>query len=316
MKKAIIAGSNGQDGRLLTDLLLKKGYDLLGIHKKGLSGAKPSSIESIDISDPAQVERIAKVFQPAEIYYLAAFHHSSQDKVPDNVELFEKSFQVNTFGFVYFLEAVRSVCPGARLMYAASSKIFGEPETDIQTELTPMNPVCVYGMSKAAGVSACRHYRLVHKIFASAAILYNHESSLRDEKFLSRKIIKSAIAIKSGRQSNLELGDLDAEVDWGYAPDYVEAMFRIVQMQNPEDLIVATGEKHSVREFAEAVFRALGMDWKQYVKEIKGVVSRSPRALVGDPSRLKLLTGWRPSIDFAGMIYRLLEEEGVLAHGK
>lgn len=306
MKKAIIVGSNGQDGRLLNDLLLKKGYDILGIHKEG----------PVDISDPAQAEQIVKTFQPAEIYYLAAFHHSSQDKIPDNIELFEKSFQINTLGFIYFLEAARRACPGARLLYAASSRIFGEPVADVQSESTPMNPVCVYGMSKAAGVSACRYYRSVHSLFASAAILYNHESSLRDEKFLSRKIIKGALAVKNGKLKVLELGDLDAEVDWGYAPDYVEAMFRILQLKEPEDLIVATGQKHSVREFAETAFHALGLDWKQYVWENKGAVQRLSKALVGDPSRLKLLTGWQPSVDFAGMIQRLLEEEGVLAHGK
>ena len=306
MKKAIIVGSAGQDGRLLEDLLRKKNYDLLGIHKDG----------AVDITQASAVEKAVKDFQPAEIYYLAAYHHSSQDKISDQAGLFEKSFQINTLAFINFLEAACRVCPGARLLYAASSKVFGEPPAGVQTELTPMNPGCAYGMSKATGVAACRLYRSSHKIFASAAILYNHESSLRGEQFLSRKIIKGAVAIKNGTQDRLELGDLGAEVDWGYAPDYVDAMFRILQLERAEDFIVAIGEKHSVKEFAEIAFRSLDLDWKKYVKENKGIIQRSARTMVGDPSKLKRLTGWRPTVNFEQMIHKLLESEGVPAHGQ
>ena len=188
MKKAIIVGCAGQDGRLLSELLSGKGYTILGIHKTGVSGETVGLPRKIDITQRQQVEEALNIFQPDEIYYLAAFHHASQDRFIDNVELFEKSFQVNTFGLIYFLDGMRKILPQAKLVYAASSRIFGHPVSDVQDESSPMNPVCPYGISKAAGVSACRYYRNEYAVFAAAAIFYNHESSLRDEKFVSRKI--------------------------------------------------------------------------------------------------------------------------------
>lgn len=305
MKKAMNVGCLGQDGKLLSELLAGKNYQVRGIEKGG----------DVDIAQSSEVEEAVKAFQPDEIYYLAALHHSSQDRPIPDAELFEKSFQINTFGLIYFLEAMKKYSPRARLIYAASSRVFGEPATETQDESTPMNPVCAYGMSKAAGVSVCRYYRKEHSLFASAAILYNHESTLRDEKFVSRKIVKAAINIKNGTQQSLELGDLNAEIDWGFAPDYVDAMYRIGQLAQADDFIVATQEKHSVREFVEIAFGALDLDWKKYVKENKGIIVKQNKVCVGNSSKLRLRTGWQPSVNFKQMIHQLLQGEGVETHG-
>jgi len=298
MTKAIIVGSQGQDGRLLFDLLSSKAYECVGISRG-----------KTDVHNSAAVADLVQQTRPDEIYYLAAVHHSSQQN-PDAhpAQLFHDSFNINVAGLLNFLEAMRLHAPAARLFYAASSHVFGSPPHSPQNELTPLNPACVYGITKTAGIQCCRFYRKKHAVFAACGILYNHESIHRRPEFVTRKIIDSAIRISRGRQDHLVLGDLSAKVDWGYAPDYVAAMHKILQIQQADDFVIATGVPHSVQEFVETAFAAVNLDWHKYVTEEKSLVGKSRTGLVGDSSHLRQSTGWSPSLDFNTMVRRLVED--------
>jgi GDPmannose 4,6-dehydratase len=229
----------------------------------------------------------------------------------ENTELFRESFRVHVFALINFLEAMRIFAQEGRLFYAASSHVFGNTPIKLQTEETPFNPAGIYGITKAAGIYACRFYRNQYQLFASAGILYNHESQYRQSTFVTTKIIEGAINIKKGRQNNLLLGNLDAEVDWGYAPDYVDAFQRILASPEPDDFIIATGEKHTVRDFVEITFGYLGLDWKKYVEEDAKIIFKSGATLVGNPQKLTQITGWKPSVDLRGMIKLLLQSRGI-----
>lgn len=299
MKSAIIVGSNGQDGRLLFELLGKKGYTVIGISRDS----------DADITKKENVFDLIKTHKPDEIYYLAAYHNSSEDDYPENVKLFEKSYEVNVRALIYFLEAIRLSSPGTRIFYASSSHIFKGSNTEVQDESTPINPTCIYGITKSSGMFACRFYKNNYNIFASTGILYNHESSLRNEKFVSKKIIKGAINIKNKKQDKIFLGNLKAEIDWGYAPDYVDAMHRILNIEKPDEFIISTGQKHMVQDFVEIVFSYLDLDWRLYIKENSSIIKGQKVSLLGNPEKLMKMTGWRPSANFEQMIKILLEEE-------
>ena len=306
MKRAMVVGSAGQDGRILMQRLGREGHFALGIDVQGVQSTAPVDLPAIDILQAASVQRAVELIRPDEVYYLAAFHHSAQDRPDNDAALFEKGFAIHVVGLLNFLEAIRLASRQTRLFYAASSRVFGPPATPLQDESTPLNPDCAYGISKAAGMRCVRFYRQVHTLFAASGILYNHESALRPPQFVTQKIIRGALAIQSGKQAKLVLGDLDATVDWGYAPDYVDAMIRILDQPQAEDFIIATGEAHTVREFVEIVFGLLGLDWKQYVAQAPGLVASQGRSLIGNAGRLRTATGWRPSVSFAEMVGLLL----------
>jgi len=297
MSRSAIIGHKGQDGRILGECLRHAGHAVIGVGRGDL-----------DLSSGDAVESFLREEHPDRIYYLAAYHNSSEARDPiPTAELFRRSFDTHLHGLVSFLEGMRRVLRSARLFYAASSHVFGQPEEDSpQTERTPFRPQTIYGISKAAGVEACRFYRRKHGVHAACGILYNHESAYRAETFVSKKIIRGALAIARGECDRLTLGSLDAAVDWGYAPDYAEAMTRILARDEPDDFIVATGETHTVREFAGLVFDALGLDWRLYVDENPGVIAGTHAALVGDPSKLRAATGWRPTVGFAEMVQLLV----------
>jgi GDPmannose 4,6-dehydratase len=219
------------------------------------------------------------------------------------------SYAVHVAGLLNFLEAVRILCPQARIFYAASSHIFGESKDKIQNENTPVNPSCIYGITKAAGLALCRFYRFRYGIFSAAGILYNHESVLRSGCFVSKKIIKGAIDIKKGRKNKLALGNLSAVIDWGYAPDYVRAMHLILKSKIPDDFIVATGKPHTVLDFVKAAFEHLGLNYKLYVKEDSRIVCKQNFYRIGNPMNLKIKTGWEPSVDFKEMVKLLIVQE-------
>ncbi len=307
-KKAAIIGCDGQDGRLLYDLLSRKGYALLGIARGRTRSNMSHRKRPIDISKARSVFDLVRRFQPHEIYYLAAFHHSAQDSPMDLLKLFQKSQEVHVLSLVNFLEAVRRFSKTTRLFYAASSHVFGSPKAPVQDETTPLAPNNVYGITKAAGLMTCRHYRDQHGLFASVGILYNHESSLRDPGFVSQKIVQGAINIRKGRQDRLVLGNLAAEVDWGYAPDYVEAMHRILNHSKADDFVISSGEKHTVRDFVKRVCARLGLDWRSCVRENRGVLTKQTMSLVGSSQKLMRLTGWKPSVDFEGLVESMLKD--------
>lgn len=314
MRKTVIVGYAGQDGTILKEILVNRGDSVIGIGEKTISCHEcETQLSPIDIDNFSEVCRLIMQYQPAEVYHLAAYHHSAQDRIPDEYTTFHNSFRTNTFSLFNFLEAISLYSPLTRLFYAASSHIFGEPsgpDGQMQDESTPINPTCLYGISKAAGLLLCRYYRKNHGIFASAGILYNHESKYRGTSFLSKKIVQSAVSIRKQGRGQLVLGDLTTSVDWGYAPDYVLAFTKILAADKADDYVIASGQKHSILQFVETVFQCLGLDWRQHVVADPSLIQKSRRCLVGNSSLLKRKTGWRVSKDFESMIKQLLRDEG------
>ena len=304
-KKALIIGASGQDGKILSDFLTQRHYQIIGVDQKENLLSKSKQI-NIDINQPRAVFRLIKNTQPREIYYLAAFHHSSQSKAKSPAAELQESYKTNVLSFLNFLEGIRRYSPQTKIFYASSSLIFGNGQKKKQTEKTPYNPTSAYGLTKMDGTLLCQLYREKYGLFAAAGILYNHESSFRSEDFISMKIIKSALRIKNGEQKKLIVGDLKASVDWGYAPDYVRAMYLILNSPSAADFIIATGKAHTVLDFIKIVFNYLGLDWKKYVIEDRGLITPQRRMLIGDSRKLRQTTGWRPSVDFVTMIKTII----------
>jgi GDPmannose 4,6-dehydratase len=312
MPRAIIVGATGQDGTLLYQLLDGKKYQVLGLGRNRVftNCETWGDQRSIDIGNFQQVSALIKKIHPDEIYHLAAIHQSSEDPITNAVTLFNQSYEVNVVSLFNFLEAVRLFSPKTRLFYAASSHIFGRPKNEPQDENTLINPLGIYGITKASGLYLCRMYRSVHLIFASVGILYNHESPLRGEQFVSRKIVQAAVRCKKDPEYRLVLGDLSVEVDWGYAPDYVDAMYRILNLPSADDFIIATGEKHTVEDFVRTAFDTLGLDWRESVMERQEIITRPAVAFVGNPEKLVRMTGWKRSVTFYEMVKLLVESAG------
>ncbi len=297
-KRALVVGSKGQDGTLLCDLLEKNGYGVTGTGRSEL-----------DVLDSGMVSSVVAQLTPSEIYYLPAYHHSSENLPSSSADLFKHSMNVHFHGVINFLDAIVRVSPSCKLFYASSSHVFGTSESGMQNEESILSPQSEYAITKVAGMEACAFYRKVHRTFASVGILFNHESSLRKDHFLSKKIVKAAVRIAKEGKGVLELGDLDAQVDWGYAPDYVDAMHKILQLDCAADYVIATGRLHTVRDFAEIAFNSIGLDYRHHVIEKKNDALRSNGRRMGDATKLRCNTGWRPSLDFPEMVRKLVELE-------
>jgi GDPmannose 4,6-dehydratase len=294
MSRALVVGSDGQDGRILSDRLRREGSETIGVGR------------DTDILDRDAVARLVSEFRPDEVYYLAAVHHSAEDRESlGGRDLYASSHRVHVEGLLNFLEALRRERAPAHLVYAASCLVFGEPSASTQDESTPLAPVCIYGITKTTGTYCCRLYRKSAGVRASVGILYNHESPLRKPDFVSKKIVRTAVDIRRGQASKLVLGDLSAVNDWGWAEDTVDAMIRIARLDAPDDFVVATGEPHTVADFVEAVFTRAGLDWKRHVEEDRSRIARRRPPLIGDSSRLRERTGWKPRVGFEEMAARL-----------
>jgi GDPmannose 4,6-dehydratase len=310
MNKVLIIGHTGQDGTYLWELLNAKKYDLLGVSNTSALSSAKGSIEPIDIRNFDEVTKLVKGYQPDELYYLAAVHQSSSDKQMEDGELFQKSIDINAKAFINFLEAVRLHSKQTRIFYAASSHIFGETLSPTQDETTPLNPNCIYGITKTMGIRACYFYRDNYNIFASVGIFYNHESLLRDSKYVTKKIVETAVAIKLGLKDKLTLGNLDHRVDWGYAPDYVDAAHRILQLKTPGDFVISSGTTHSIKDFVEEVFQNIGLDWQKFVEINPGLITKKQKQnLAGNNQKLKNATGWENSVTFSELIKILVNAE-------
>jgi GDPmannose 4,6-dehydratase len=321
MKRALIVGCRGQDGRLLGELLASRGYGVWGLSRQGIDlpeGADtPPKLAEWTKKPPALLEDAAATAAlvtsicPDEIYYLAAFHHSSQQTASaDARAIWEASMAVNASGPVNFLEAMRVHSPRTRLFYAGSCLAFGRADETPQTEDTCFRPECVYGISKAAGTHAVRLYREKHGLFAVTGILYNHESHLRPPHFLSRKIVRAAWRISRGLENELVLADLNARTDWGYAPDFVDAFRMALAAGTPLDYVIATGTTHGVLDWVEEAFALAGLDWRKHVREDKALAARSRPKMAGDISRIREACGWSPSTSFERMVELIYENEG------
>jgi len=313
MKKALIVGRAGQDGRLLQEHLLQLGYQVAGIGRHEYC-SPANEVRPFDIRVREQVSGLLKNLKPDEIYYLAAYHHSSEETIPSEEELWHHSFDVHVYAWLNFLEAARTDSPHSRLFYAASSLIYGAAESDRQNEDTPWRPQTPYGATKASGMLAAATYRQRHGLFAAGGILFNHESELRSEKFISQKIVRAAVAVQAGRQKQLVVGNLNAQVDWGYARDYVDAMQKILQLPKAGDFVIASGKAHSVGDLAETAFSLLGLDWKKHAVEDSAVIKRQLKPMVGDASKLFRQCGWQPCTSFREMIRRMLVAQGGKIH--
>ena len=296
----MIVGADGQDGFYLNELLARQGCTVTGLTRGG----------STDILKRDEVFALMERVKPDEVYYLAAFHHSAEDKELESNDslLFERSYAVHVQGLLHFLDAIAHVSPNTKLFYAASSHVFGAPATQPQTEATPLEPTGVYGITKTMGIHCCRYFRRERGVFAAVGILYNHESLRRARKFLSQKIVRGVLEFQKDTSKKVVLGDLGATVDWGYAPDYVEAMTRILALPLADEFIVATGRPHTVEDFLRIACEHVGVNWRDCTQTKPGLLTKKPVVLVGDSSKLRRATGWKPSVSFEEMIHLLVED--------
>jgi len=311
-KRAIITGIAGQDGSYLAELLLSKGYRVLGFLREGddrspLSGIGGDlALEETELVRKEDIARWTRLFDPGEIYNFAAVSF-----IPDSWDDPYRAFQVNTLLTTAFLEVIKDHCRGARFYQASSSEIFGDPPVTPQDETTPHNPVTPYGVSKLAAHLLVGLYRRRYGIFAVSGILYNHESPRRPDRFVTQKIARAAAAISLGRAERLKLGNIDARRDWGFAGDFVRGIWTMLQAESPDDYIVATGEAHSIRDFLDAAFGHVGLSWPEWV-DIDPALLRpiDVGLLVGDPSRARDRLGWAPEVTF-GMLARMMVDAQV-----
>jgi GDPmannose 4,6-dehydratase len=307
---AIVVGSAGQDGTLLSGHLRQAGYDVVEVTRGGVR-REDGRTEPLDLLNTAEVATLVTQTRPAEIYYLAAYHHSSDQDSGDEVELLRLSYEAHCQGLLAFLDACVRHSPGTRLFYASTALVYGYPETSPQDEMTPMRPVCAYGITKLFGMGLCELYRREHGLFCSVGILFNHESPLRQPRFVTKKIAMAVAAIKRGLQSELMLGSLDAEVDWSSAADFVEAMPMTLALDKPQDFVFSSGRRRSLRQFCEVAFAAAGLDYGKFVTVKKDIMFRKPRTvpLQGNPEKLKRCTGWEPKIGFEELVSSLVRAE-------
>ena len=317
MKRALVVGSSGQDGQLLLERLSGDGCAVLGIDLDTVTGIclDDELYNIVNIQHAGAVEQLVKRLVPDEVYYLAAHHHASEEH-PHEAEELRASHDVHVMGLVNFLEAIRKHAPRSHLFYAGSSQMFGQPLlTSPQDESTRFAPRNAYAITKVAGAHVCALYREQYDVHASVGILYNHESPLRGPRFVSSRITRGARQATRDPDFKLTIGSLAATVDWGYAPDYVDAMVRMVRLPDAGDYVIATGELHTVRDFVEIAFEHVGLDWHAHVVENPTLVRPSSGVLAGDTSKLRARTDWKPTLGFETMV-RLLVDAALRGENK
>lgn len=315
MKKALITGINGQDGSYLAEFLLEKGYEVFGTLKRNsVAENQTARLDKVydkvklfyaDLTDLSSLISVIQKTQPDEIYNLAAQSHV---RISFDQPIY--TAQVTGIGTLNMLEAVRLIKPDAKIYQASSSEMFGNSiDSDgFQRETTRMYPVSPYGCAKVYSYNICRNYRNSYNMFISNGILFNHESPRRGTNFVTNKVVKEAVKIKLGLSNKLALGNLDATRDWGHAKDYVQAMWMILQLENPNDYVCATGVSHTVKELCEYVFGKLGLSYEDYVVlDEKFLRPEELNDLKGDPSKLKNDTGWEPTYTFETMLDEMIE---------
>lgn len=288
---------------------MQRNCHVTGIGTDGIRESEGIFIHgSVNFFDRQQVMDFIAKSSPDVIFFLAAHHNSSEDELEQPGILIDKTYAVAKDMLVHFLEAIRVTTPNCRLVFAASSHIFMESLVFPQTENTPFAPNSVYGYAKLNGLYLVRHYRQQVGLKVSTAILYNHESEFRSEKFISAKLMHAALRIKKGQQGKIEIGNFCAQTDWGYAYDYCNAMIKIAEAEAAGEFIVSTGILHTVADFAQEAFAYVGLDYREYVIEKSIPVRNSTSRLQGDSTRLRSTTGWAPSVNFAGMIASIMKE--------
>lgn len=315
MKKALITGITGQDGAYLAKFLLGKKYKVYGTYRR-LSTPNFWRLQCLDIFDrvelipadlldSASLVEAIKVSKPDEIYHLAA-----QSFVGASFEQPVGSGEITGLGVTRMLEAIREINPKIKFYQASTSELYGNGGISPQTEETPFKPASPYAAAKLYGYWITQVYREGYGIFACNGILFNHESPLRGLEFVTRKISNAVAKIKFGLQEDLKLGNLEAKRDWGYAPEYIESMWSMLQQDEPNDYVIATGETHSVREFIEEAFKIAGLNWKKYVKlDRRFLRPLDTDSLCGDYTKAKQKLGWKPKVKFRKLVEILVKEE-------
>jgi len=310
---ALITGVTGQDGSYLSELLLDKGYEVHGLIRRS-SSLNTGRIDHIfdqlhlhfsDLTDASSLNRLLHDIKPEEIYNLGAQSH-----VRVSFDVPEYTADVDAVGTLKLLEAVRTNCPDSRIYQASSSELFGKVLEIPQKETTPFYPRSPYGCAKAFSFYLCRNYRESYGMHISNGILFNHESPRRGETFVTHKVTRAAVKILRGEQENLLLGNLDAKRDWGYAKDYVEAMWLMLQQLTPDDYVIATGETHTIRDLLDVAFGHLGLDWHQYVGiDPKYYRPAEVDILQGDASKAKSILGWEPKTSFKELVEMMVDSD-------
>ena len=310
---ALITGITGQDGSYLAEFLLAKGYKVVGMvrrtsvfhHHRIEHLLDRVVLEQADLLDQTSLHSIIRNHRPAEIYNLAA-----QSFIPASFEAPVLTGETTALGVTRMLEAVREVDPSIRFYQASSSEMFGKVRETPQTERTPFHPRSPYGVAKVYGHWITVNYREAYDLFACSGILFNHESPRRGMEFVTRKISYHVARIKQGLQQELALGNLDTSRDWGYAPDYVRAMWLMLQQDAPDDYVVATGETHLIREFAKAAFDVVDLDWRNHVVQDERFMREADvDLLVGNAAKAGRKLGWEPTLDFAGLVTTMVEAD-------
>lgn len=309
-RKALITGAAGQDGRYLAELLLSKGYEVHGLIRRGQNPPQLDSragrlvLHAGDLMDPTGLAHWTRAVDPDEVYNLAAI-----SDVGVSYSLPEQVAQVNGLGALRILEAIRAGGGRARFFQASSADMFGAAPAP-QNEDTPFRPESPYGAAKLFAHWMTVNYREAHGLYACSAILMNHESPRRPERFVTRKITRAVAQIRAGLDDELPLGNLEARRDWGYAAEYVEAMWRMLQQEEPADFVIATGESHTVKEFVHRAFARAGLDWERYVRPDPGLFRPLDAANhVGDITRAKKMLGWEPRTTFEALVDRMVDAD-------
>ena len=307
-RRALITGINSQDGAYLARLLLEKGYEVVGGVRVGSQGslwrlaelgiADRVRIVPVELLEMTNLLRTLERVQPGEVYHLAA-----QSIVGISFEHPVYTCDVTALGTLRLLEAIRTINPKIRFYQASSSEMFGNSEEALQNEVTPFRPRSPYAFAKLFAHFATANYREAYGLFAVSGICFNHESPLRGEEFVTRKITMAVARIKAGLESELTLGNLEARRDWGYAPEYVEAMYRMLQQERPDDYVIATGETHSVQEFVESAFAEVGLDWRNHVRIDPALLRPTDvHRLMGDATKARERLGWSPTVRFRDLV--------------
>jgi GDPmannose 4,6-dehydratase len=314
MKKALITGITGQDGPYLAKLLIEKGYKVFGGYRRSstrnfwrlhyLDVKKDITLVPFDLLDQTSIMSAIKECEPDEIYNLA-----SQSFVGVSFEQAITTGEISGLGVTRILDSIRLINPKIKFYQASTSEMFGNAPQP-QSENTPFEPASPYAAAKLYGHWVNKNYREGYKMFTCNGILFNHESPIRGIEFVTKKITDGVARIKMGYNNELFLGNLEAKRDWGFAGDYVEAMWMMLQHDNPDDYVVATGESHSVREFCEEAFSAVGLDYKKYVKTDKQFYRPvDVNYLLGDPTKIKKILGWKPKISFKELVKMMVEAD-------
>ena len=317
---ALITGITGQDGSYLAELLLSKGYEVHGIVRRSSSLERVRLSELYqdpqiygsrlhlhyaDLTDTTTIRRIVMKVQPTEFYHLAGQSH-----VGLSFEIPESTCELTAMATLRIMEILRDLPQPPRFLHASSREIFGTPTISPQNESTPVNPNSPYGCAKAFATQMTKIYRESHGLFFCNAICYNHESPRRGENFVTRKVTLAAARIHAGLQKSLSLGDLDSQRDWGFAGDFVQAMWQMLQHEQPDDYVLATGISHSIRDLLQLAFAHVGLDWRNHVQvDQRFLRPADATTLLGDSSKARRVLGWQPSMDFAGLVRLMVDTD-------